>query len=617
MPKNNLKTNDLSEFSLIQGFERGYRNREDKTILPAGILVEGSQNVLTNTYRRLGIRKGYTLDGAASSLIAGINSSYDYQMATGTVQHLRAGFLTSAGNDGKLQYRYVSGTTVTWRDLMTALTTSKIRFTNYWDTTKTQSRMLFVKGDSNIYEWSGGVTTFASATTNTITKQGAEFWGEIGFDTTGKVVINGVEYTYTGGTGSVTLTGVTPDPTAVTITAGDVVHQQVVTHTNASMTLPLDKNDLIATFRNQVVVGDEDSNSVYISKQNNFTDYTHATPRVVGEGMDLYLDAPPTAFIPQEDSMYISCGKDYWYQTSTQLSSDLSKESLTITRLKTASNQAAISQEAVGKDKNNVVFVTFEPTLSTIGRVQAILGTPQAVDISFPIINDFNSYDFTDSSVQYHKNFIYVSVPKEQIVLVYNQTNPESPYWEAPQLMPIGRFSIIDGELYGHSYLTSETYKLFDGYNDNGRAIEAKALFSFMNFGNRARSKGFNSWYVEGYITSNTTLTLGIQYDIDGCATVKEYDLDGTSRFVCTLPNNAGLGKESLGKNPLGGSILSTFSTPVLPPKFRWIKTMPIEPYFYEVQCGFSSNGVDQQWEILATGPHITQTSDLNTDISD
>ena len=612
------QSNKLSEFHLISGFEGGYRNREDKTILPAGILVEGSQNVLTNTYKRIGIRKGYTLDGAASTLIAGIISSYDYQMANGYTRHLRVGFLTSAGNDGKIQYRYVDSTgAVTWRDLVTSLTTATIRFTNYWDTTKTQSRLLAVKGDAYIYEWTGGITTFASCTANTITKQGATYWAEEGFDTTGSVVINGTTYTYSGGSGSTTLTGVAPNPTGAGIVVGDIIHQAVTSTANGAMSLPLAKNDLISTLRNQVWVGDSASNSVYVSKQNDYKSYAFSTPRIVGEGMELYLDAPPTAFMPQEDSMYISCGKDFWYQSSTQLSSDLSAEALNINRLKTAPNQAAISQEAVTKDKNNIVYITFEPTLSTIGRVQAILGTPQATDISYPIINDFNSFDFTDACVQYHKNFLYVAVPREQKVLIYNQTNPQNPYWEAPQLMPIGRFSIIDGELYGHSYLTSETYKMFDGYNDNGSAIQAIASFSFMNLGNRARSKGFAEWYVEGYIASNTTLTFGLQYDIDGCATVKEYDLDGTSKFVCTLSDSASLGKESLGKNPLGGTILNSFSTPTLPPKFRWIKTMPIEPYFYEVQPSFSSDGVDQQWEILATGPQITNASDLNVDIKD
>ncbi len=51
------------EFEIIASFALGYRNREDITKLPPGVLVVGSQNVLTNVSGRVGIRKGYVLDG--------------------------------------------------------------------------------------------------------------------------------------------------------------------------------------------------------------------------------------------------------------------------------------------------------------------------------------------------------------------------------------------------------------------------------------------------------------------------------------------------------------------------------------------------------------------------
>ncbi len=38
----------VHEFSLTDNFSLGYRNREDKTKLPSGVLIEGSQNVVTS-----------------------------------------------------------------------------------------------------------------------------------------------------------------------------------------------------------------------------------------------------------------------------------------------------------------------------------------------------------------------------------------------------------------------------------------------------------------------------------------------------------------------------------------------------------------------------------------
>jgi hypothetical protein len=263
-----------------------------------------------------------------------------------------------------------------------------------------------------------------------------------------------------------------------------------------------------------------------------------------------------------------------------------------------------------------VVFVSNEPILESLGWIDNVFGEPQLTDMSYSIVNDFNALDFTDGQVIYHKNFIYVSCPKSSLVFVYNMTNPSAQYWEAPQILPVGRFSVIDGDLYGHSYLSSETYKLFDGYNDNGNFINSVANFAFNSHGIRHASKGFNEYYVEGYISSNTTLQLGLQYDIDGCATATSFNILGSdTQIVCIGSDDNLLGKYSLGKMPLGGNIANS-SLYSLPPKFRMVKTMPKVPY-YEYQVSFSSNGVDQQWEVLAFGPAWSKTFEGNNKITE
>jgi hypothetical protein len=606
------------EFDVISSFNLGYRNREDKTNLPPQTLVTGSQNVLTNVYGRISARKGYTLDGAADTSISSILASYDYEMHTGETRHLRAGFLTSAANDGKLQYRYVAvDGTVTWIDLLTGLTSTSFNFADYWDTTALQSRLLMVNGASSITEWSGGVTTFASATANTITKEGAEAWAEVGFSPTGvhTVVIAGVAYGATGGWGTTTLTGVTPNPSTPAYAAGVTVHQAPETTLNSAMTdLPSIGNDLIANLRNQIYVASLTNNFVYVSNVNNYKDYGFTAPtRVVGEGAILTLDGTPKALVPREDQMNISAGKDQWYKTQLTLSADLTKEELTVIRLKTTSEQGTQSQALTSKIKNNVVFVSYEPILESLGWIDNVFGEPQLTDISYSIVNDFNATDFTDGEVRYHKNYIYVSAPKSSKVFVYNMTNPDNKYWEAPQVLPVGRFSVIDGDLYGHSYQSSETYKLFTGYNDNGNFIQANAVLAFNSHGIRHASKGFNQYFVEGYISTNTTLQLGLQYDIDGCATITAFNILGNdAQIVCLGSDDNLLGKYNLGKVPLGANIAQATTTPS---KFRVIVTMPKVPY-YEYQVSFNSVGFDQNWEVLAFGCAWQRTFEGNNYIT-
>jgi hypothetical protein len=611
-----IRAAKANEFAVISSFNLGYRNREDKTNLPGNVLITGSQNVLTNVSGRVGNRKGYTLDGATSTVIAPILSSYDWQMHSGVTQHLRAGFLTSAGNDGKLQYRYDDGT-ITWRDLLTGLTSVNFNFTDFWDNTGKQSLCLMVNGASSITEWNGGITTLKSVSTAGICKNGTTTWAQDSFYVTGThtVVIAGVSYVATSGWTTNTLRGITPDPSAAT--PGEVVHQAPETTLNSVMTnISLGTNDLIANLSNQIFVGSFTEQLVLVSNVNNYKSYAYSTPRLPGEGFVGTIRASPKAFIQQEDTMYISAGDDQWYQFKTTLSSDLTNEKAEMLQLKTSTLQGSQSQGLTSKIADNVVFLSNEPIVRTLGLVPSIFVDPHLTDISNSIVNDINATDFTDGQILLHKNFVYLTAPKDSKVFIYNMTSPKDIYWEAPQTLPVGRLSIIDGDLYGHSYLTSETYKLFDGYNDNGGSMNASAIFAFDSYKERPTSKGFNQFYIEGYISSNTELDLNLQYDLDGCATAVTYPISGMdARIVCIGSDDNLLGKESLGKNPLGGN-LNQITPTTLPPKFRAIKTFPMKP-FYEYSPSFSSTGVDQQWEVLAFGPAWSPTAEGNVAITE
>jgi hypothetical protein len=638
---------------------------------------------------------------------------YSKELTTGEILAL----YENPSMKGLLEYRYVdSNGIVTWRTLVSGLSSVAFNYAEFWDfNTEKTTFLLFVNGTSNIYEWSGGVTTYASDTANTITKQGTTTWGQEGLyaytpatigsatsvftitNTTGTtyrytwtgvgtdpaitatsvpvgtfiligaqdfnaannglfivtasaanyfevinasgvaeanktigtgfiytkfrkvITINGINYAYTGGEGTTTLTGVNPDPTGVTITAGDVITQSVIINPNASLTgLPATfANSLIANLYNQIYIGSFQDQSIYISKVDNYKDFSFAIPRVVGEGARVTIDSPPIGFAPLEDMMTITAGKNLWYKTQFTLGADLSTESLKIVRLKTTPGQASQSQALMSAIKNDVIFVSDEPTLDTLGRVENILGSTQVTNISDSIKLDFDSYDFTDASIWYNKYFIYLAIPKHGIIRMYNIVRK---YWEASQTIPISRFYTVNGILYGHSYLTPESYRLFTGGDDNGHPIDAKAVFSYQNYGIRNALKSFNEFYVEGYISSNTILTLGITYDTDGCSTSTTYDIEGDdTQIVCigtsatTGIDDRSLGKQPLGKYPLGGNLNVTPASS-LPPKFRVIKTFP-RVDFFENQISFESVDVDENWQILAFGPAITYSSNEPTNI--
>lgn len=615
----------MSKFSLISQF-LGFQQKADITNMPPGVLVEGSQNVVINEGDKVAARKGYTLDGDANAALTGIEASYDWQRHAGDERHLRS-------YDDELEYRYVdSSGTVTWRRLADSFTSVAFNFAEWWDNSELIDRLLFVNGTSNIYDWSGGIATFASATVNTITKEGTTTWAEEGFYTAGtrRVIIDGIAYTYTGGEGTTTLTGVTPDPTAGGHTVGDVIHQQIRTTANSAMTgIPAAfENDLIGVIYNYVYVGSFISREIYVSQDTSFTNYSFSSPRAPGEGALLTLDSTTNALVPQEDSMYISAGTSDWYNSILELSADQATEALFVKKLKTTPLGAAQSQALVGKIKNNIVFLSQEPTIDTLGPIE-LIQNPQQTNMSDPIKTLVEALDFSGGSIFYFRENVYISAPNEGVVLIYNMSSrsvsdvPQSggvgpgtfqKFWEAPQILPIGRFAIIDGALYGHSSQVPETYKLFEGFNDNGNPINSIAAFSYQNFGDRVGLKNFVEFYGEGYITSNTTLALKLRYDYKGAYGTYNTTIDGAdTQVVIDTTGDGSLGTQSLGTFNLAGRGLTI--SDALPPKFKVIKTMPKKD-FREMQVEFSSNDVDQRWELLSFGPAAQQSTAQNASIS-
>ncbi len=683
------------EYAIVSTYKLGYRSREDITKLPPGVLIKGSQNVLTNVSDRVQIRQGYALDGATSSVAAPVLANFGWRTRGNSEKQLRAGGLTSAGNDGKLQYRYVDGSgNVTWRDLSTGLTTVAYNFTTFWNTTEELREVLYVNGTSNIFRWNGATATIltvdnlaghivavnatptvagtgytvgdvltittggtggqvtvtsvssGAVTAVALTAIGSGYTTGTGKITTGgtgtgctvnittvatgqikiagttsvldsgfytttnlNIVINGTTYAYT----NLVLTsflGISPSAAGEAIAS--VIHQAPVTTANSTMSgiTATFTNGLIATMNNQVFVGSLTSSVMWLSKVNSYTDYTSSTPRQDGEGGSLILDQNLVAFNVQgaqdAPAMYVSAGTDIWYKITFTNFVDVtgaSGQTLGAVPIKSGQRQGAQSQAMVSSMKNSTISVSNEPTIDTMGVVENYLTQIQTTNISDPIKVDVDSYDFTDGSIFYFRYNIYVAVPKEGLVLVYSLVTNS---WEAPQTIPVSRFYIVNGELYGHSYDTFESYKLFTGYADRvytgftGFPIVAIWNFSYENYGSRFTYKNATALYVEGYINQNTTLTAQITYELDGCATIKTFTLDGSdSQFVCLLNEDGSLGKDSLGKVKLGGA--GTNSLTGLPPKFRWIPTFT-NTDFFECSIQFSVLGTDERMELLAFG---------------
>jgi hypothetical protein len=215
---------------------------------------------------------------------------------------------------------------------------------------------------------------------------------------------------------------------------------------------------------------------------NNFKDYQYTAPlRVVGEGYLYILDAPPRAFVPQESGnaesaiMLISAGRDYWYReiSTTQVNSTAgtATEQLELKPIRNGKLQGAYHEKTVTRIKNGVAFLGNDNVVNILGQISNQY-VPELTDLSYSIINDMLGYDFTGASLFYHRNFIYMTIPRHGIVRAYNRTSPDREYWEAPISYPITDFYVTeDGELGGHGYATSESYLLFTGHRFRANTV--------------------------------------------------------------------------------------------------------------------------------------------------
>ena len=627
------------KYDIIDDFP-GYRAREEQTKLAPGYLVYPSQNVVTNVAGRVQSVLGYSLDGDESTTPDnGIQSNFDFDNKRDTRRNIRAGFLNT-GTDGRVQYRYkTSSGVVSWRNLLTGLTNTSFSFDKFFDTTDLVNLCLFVNGDGNMYEWNGAVATVLSTTVNSITLSGALTVAQMGFYTTRdkKLIINGNEYLYTGNSGT-TFTGITTDPTGEGVDS--IIHQKPVTTAVSTFT-----GTGVATFlptiikrgvKNQLYIGAADSNQVFVSKVNNFKNYAYTTPlRVVGEGYLYILDAPPRAFVPQETGnsesaiMLISAGRDYWYREISTIqvnaTAGTATEQLEIKPLRTGRLQGAFQEKAVSRVKNGVAYLGNDAVVNILGQVSNQY-VPELTDLSFSIINDMSGYNLTGAAIFYHRNFIYLTIPRHGIIRAYNRTDPQREYWEAPIGYPITDFYVTDdGELGGHGYAVSESYLLFTGHRfranptDEGFPIAAIATFAPYphknGYGNidRVHTKTTEELWIDGYMSSNTTLDVGLICNLDGCSVTKPKTVVGSNtKITCPVTEGGSFGDSPFGTNILGDGLV----VPTRPPYFNVIPTFDKTNNVYRFeQVYMSSYGIDYEWEIISFGTDSVQSKEDNNDI--
>lgn len=387
-----------------------------------------------------------------------------------------------------------------------------------------------------------------------------------------------------------------------TPTIGDPVWQNVIETTNPSSIATGFKQDLIGVQLNSLILASSKSLEVYISASPDYTNFTLTSPRAPGDPAKVNMDNFPTCIIPVDNSqqtassLLFGAGTSEFFKLSYGLSQDNANELVRMIKLKTAIGSGLISGSAIGNIKNLTAYITREPSLDTIDDVEK-LDNKNNLPLSDPIKDDFDAYDFTDAHLKYWKRAIYVALPVEGIVLIYDLMRG---LWQPPQTMPISRFAIIDDELYGHSSTDAQTFKLFDGTNDNGNYISFVARFAYNNGGRRDRIKTMSEYWTDGYISANGLLQMNQRFGYNGYLGAKQLFIDGTDTDITSPIDSDPLGSDPLGSDPLGGGSSGDESDPSSL-RFYQVDTMAALNYI-EQFVEYTMDSLDGRFAIVAHG---------------
>lgn len=603
---------------------KGYVTAENKLNTDAQYLVAGSKNVLIDRQRKVVIRRGISRLGAGSVNENPIKNKVKWTSSTGQKWMLRnyddeleVWIGTLDGVDEDTWHRIANG----WD------TDEVIRFAPIWKDSETLDVVLFVQGDDNLYEWGGGVAIVDSvAGGNTITKKGTTTWGQNRFYASANLTLvntrNGNEHTYTGGTGTTTLTGVN---NTTDILAGDVLAQKVVTHANEPVA---DRNNhTIGVFENHALIGSNDDAEVYMTANNDFTDTTFSAPRIAGEGGLFTLDGQSRGFGKLGSTLILFAGDDGLFRVlfkEIAVSTTLA-EVLDVKKLVIGANQGSYGADTIAQLGNAIIYLSKEPALRYLQDPEQLEGTsPQT--LSNPIKPDFDAEDWTNAHILWFRNAVYLTSPVNSrlyiLEFVEDADGKLRRFWQPPQTLAARSLAELDGKLYAGSNVVEETYELFAsgvysdmiangavGSPDDKIAIPAVAAFSYNTYGRRAELKNFDEYFVEGEIRQNSKPKLTLYYEFGGIVNVLEKTINGDDSDILEENLlNASLGQQSLGQYPLGGVLESPDDASYFSVIFEIAKED-----FRKIQAVFSSDELDSYWSIISHGANIKMSPRKDT----
>lgn len=585
---------------LKPSYFRGYKTRDDIS-QSRGYFVVG-QNMKMTDGRTMTNRDGFELVGDEVSGVLPVKRAWVFERRDGVQIEMRTyGTKIEARIDGVmesfalLEAGYTTGLEFAYEVISdSALTTSYCQWCN---------------GTDDIRRWTGVYAQYASDdTVNVITIQGATDVADLGFTSTGTIIIGEVEITYTGVSGK-TFTGCSAVPTSPT--AGDIIFQSPIT-TGFTAT---NKYSVGTAIDGRVHARNDSKKSVSLySKLDDPFDWTTGATDGDGGAKEIEQGGPITAYGRFGKTVLIF--KKRLIKTLEFVANADRIDVPKYDTLKPSDDKSttigAIGQKSTFHGPNGVYVVTEDKQLLELNFNTNIV-YPELLNIADPISPTFQEGVHDEASGIVFDSKVFYAYKQDSnstandTVIVFDLIRRQ--WWTPIVGWNVADWTIVDGKLHWHSSTNANTYEVIDQKTDAGEGFTSIMRTWSEDFGFPNLQKKCGYVYIEIYMTEGTEVPVTVLYDEDGYSGQEEFtlraDSDTDNKFNASEYNPFGaspFGTQRFGSNPdISGA-----------KKYRYILELKKNIEFFNIALQFSSDNAGVIFEPIRFGWFLEELYQLS-----
>ena len=444
-----------------------------------------------------------------------------------------------------------------WETLKASYTTGKIMvFADF--NTATQDGVFYCNGTDKYTFWKKVIATVASNTATVITLNETSASTQ-GFPATGTVIVNGIEYAYTGISGA-TLTGLTGLPTF---------------DANEGVALVIDESYDTADLRFDIMwVADgriwgakTTSCRLLYSATGDGTNWTAgsapASPGfkdfIEGDGSITALASIQENIILFKNNLVTLYRLDYPSATT---------RTERVQELKRGHSVGAVNQHGLVKIGDAIFYATAKGGIKSVYLSQTQEGF-NFDDLTENIRPSVKGGVFTSArAIWFEKERVFVvaykkdsdSTANDRCIVIEFSKNIDGSVIRllGTLLWQVGAWFIYENELYFGGSFEPNCFKAFDGYEAGGAGLPYRALFTTKRYrfsNNPLQQKEIFYIPITGRIGAGTTLKFQLDLDYLGSRAHLESSLASTELAYIIEPQFNTLGAFELGTEPICGTI--------------------------------------------------------------